>query len=221
LLAQLPGRVIVDAIGSSESGQQGMHISVGGAAQTGRFARGSGTCVVSADMQRVLAPGDPELGWLAQRGRVPLGYLDDPEKTRRTFPVVQAERLAVPGDRAYLLADGQIEVLGRDATTINSGGEKIFAEEVEAVLKKHPAVYDALVCGRPSARWGQEVCALVQLRDGHVASETELLEHAGRELARYKLPKVFAFRAHIERSPSGKPDYAWARTHFAPAPDMP
>ena len=187
--------------------------------QTGRFAGVASTRVLSADRSRILAPGDPELGWLAQSVRVPLGYLGDPERTRATFPMLDGVRWAVPGDRAYVLADGGLEVIGRDSTTINSGGEKIFAEEVEAVLKTHPAVYDVLVCSRPSPRWGQEVCAVVQLRAAAAAAsiEAELLAHAARELARYKLPRAFVFCERIERSPSGKPDYAWARRQVAPA----
>jgi len=102
-------------------------------------------------------------------------------------------------------------VLGRDSVTINSGGEKIFAEEVEHALKQHPAVYDTVVAGRPSERWGQEVVAIVQLRAGAQASEADLLAEAARHLARYKLPKAFVFRDAIQRSPSGKADYRWAR----------
>jgi acyl-CoA synthetase (AMP-forming)/AMP-acid ligase II len=219
LLARLPGRIIIDAIGSSESGTQGVDLGTESNAQTGRFDRIASTRVLSADRSRILAPGDPELGWLAQSGRVPLGYLGDPERTRVTFPVLEGVRWAIPGDRAYVLADGRLEVIGRDSTTINSGGEKIFAEEVEAVLKTHPAVYDVLVCSRPSPRWGQEVCAVVQLRASEAAAsiEAELLAHAARELARYKLPRAFVFCERIERSPSGKPDYAWARRQVAPA----
>jgi acyl-CoA synthetase (AMP-forming)/AMP-acid ligase II len=167
--------------------------------------------VVSEDLRRVLEPGDGEMGWFAQRGRVPLGYLDDAEKTARTFPVIAGVRHSVPGDRARHCPDGMIEVLGRDSVTIISGGEKIFAEEVEHALKQHPAVYDCVVAGRPSDRWGQEVVAIVRLREGAPASEAELLAEAAKHVARYKLPKVFVFRDRIQRSPSGKADYRWAR----------
>jgi acyl-CoA synthetase (AMP-forming)/AMP-acid ligase II len=146
---------------------------------------------------------------------VPLGYLDDAEKTARTFPVIGGVRWSVPGDRARYRADGTIEVLGRDSVTINSGGEKIFAEEVEHALKQHPAVYDTVVAGRPSERWGQEVVAIVQLREGAVASAEDLLAEAARHVARYKLPKAFVFRSEIQRSPSGKADYRWARAQAA------
>ncbi len=223
LLSRLPGRWIVDAFGSSESGQQAVDVSTADRVQTGSFGHTPSTRVLSSDRTKVLAPGDSELGWLAQSGRVPLGYLDDPQRTGSTFPLLDGTRWAVPGDRAYHRADGTVEVIGRDSTTINSGGEKIFAEEVEAVLKTHPKVYDALVCGRPSARWGEEVCAVIQLRG--IAPqpracgplEAELLEWAARELARYKLPRAFAFCERVERSPSGKPDYAWARRQVAAA----
>jgi fatty-acyl-CoA synthase len=218
LMARLPGVSIVDAVGSSESGQQGVNVSKGGSAGSGRFALTKHARVLSEDMTRVLHEGDTEIGWLAQQGRVPLGYLGDAEKTRRTFPVVGGVRHVVPGDRARLLSGGEVEVLGRDSVTINSGGEKIFAEEVEAALKQHTSVYDVLVCGRASERWGQEVCAVVQLCEGAHATQAELLVEAEKHVARYKLPKAFAFRDHIERSPSGKPDYRWARAQFTPEP---
>jgi len=216
LMEALPECLIVDAIGSSESGQQGVALSSGGQAQTGKFALTASARVLSESLDRVLSPADAgELGWLAQAGRVPLGYLGDADKTARTFPVVDGVRYSVPGDRARFGDDGEVEVLGRDSVTINSGGEKIFAEEVEAALKHHPDVYDVIVCGRPSERWGQEVCAIVQLRRGATQDEAALRGEAEKHLARYKLPKAFLFLDTIERSPSGKPDYRWARAQFA------
>ena len=158
----------------------------------------------------MLAPGDPELGWLTQTGRVPLGYLGDPAKTAATFPLIDGVRHAVAGDRARVLRDGAIELHGRDSVTINTGGEKVFAEEVEQVLKQHPAVFDVIVVGRPSERWGQEVVAVVQLRPGPSASDAELQAVAHAHLAGYKAPKAFVRVDRIERSPSGKPDYNWA-----------
>ena len=113
-------------------------------------------------MTRILEPGGEEVGWVAMRGHVPLGYLGDPDKSARTFPVIDGVRYSVPGDRGRQRADGTVEMMGRDSVTINSGGEKIFAEEVEAALGHHPDVYDAVVCGRPSEQWGQEVVAIVQ-----------------------------------------------------------
>jgi fatty-acyl-CoA synthase len=212
LIERIPGVTILDAIGSSETGVQGSNPSnKDSGVSTGDFKPAPGACVLSAELDRRLEPGDDEMGWFAQEGRVPLGYFGDAEKTARTFPTVDGVRYSVPGDRARYREDGSIEVLGRDSVTINSGGEKIFAEEVEHALKQHPAVYDTVVAGRPSERWGQEVVAVVRLRDGHEATPEDLLAEAGKHLARYKLPKAFVFRDHIERSPSGKPDYRWAR----------
>jgi fatty-acyl-CoA synthase len=212
LLELLPHVLLLDAIGSSESGSQGQHLSTKATGvDTGKFLPGPDTRVVSEDMTRVLAPGDPEIGWFAKSGRVPLGYLGDAEKTERTFPVIDGVRYSVPGDRARVRADGVIEVYGRDSACINSGGEKIFAEEVEHALKHHPGVYDAVVAGRPSERWGQEVVAIVQLRPGASPSEGDLLEECARHIARYKHPKAFVFVDKIARSPSGKADYRWAK----------
>jgi fatty-acyl-CoA synthase len=216
LLDAVPGLTVLDAIGSSETGVQASNPSTKDSeVSTGDFKPGPGACVVSAELDRKLEPGDEEMGWFAQEGRVPLGYFRDAEKTAKTFPLIDGVRYSVPGDRARYRADGTIEVLGRDSVTINSGGEKIFAEEVEHALKQHPAVYDTVVAGRPSERWGQEVVAVVRLREGATATADDLLAEAGKHLARYKLPKAFVFRDHIERSPSGKPDYRWARDQVA------
>jgi acyl-CoA synthetase (AMP-forming)/AMP-acid ligase II len=209
LLEQLPNIFINDAVGSSETGAQGSHLSAKGAVNTGTFSPGPGSTVVSDDLSRVLEPGDDELGWFAQAGWVPLGYLGDPEKTARTFVTIDGARYAVPGDRARLNPDGTIDVLGRDSVTINTGGEKVFAEEVESAIASHPAVQDVTVCGRDSERWGTEVCAVVQLATA--ATPDELTAHAAKELARYKLPKSWVFVSKIQRSPSGKADYKWAR----------
>ncbi len=212
LLEHLPEATVIDGIGSSETGTQATNpSSKGSEISTGDFTPGPGACVLSAELDRVLEPGDDEMGWFAQRGRVPLGYLGDPEKTAKTFPEVDGTRFSVPGDRARYRADGSIDVLGRDSVTINSGGEKIFAEEVEHALKQHPGVYDVVVAGRPSERWGEEVVAIVQLREGEQPGDPALLAEAGKHVARYKLPKAFVYCERVERSPSGKPDYRWAR----------
>jgi acyl-CoA synthetase (AMP-forming)/AMP-acid ligase II len=210
-LQHLPTLMIVDGLGSSEAGGQLSHVSAGGGATTGTFPISPGNHVLSADLDRELAPGDDELGWLAKSGRLALGYLGDEAKTARTYPVVDGVRYAVPGDRARLRADGIIELHGRDSVTINSGGEKIFAEEVEAAIKAHPGVYDCVVAGRPSDRWGNEVVAIVRVREGHDVDEAGLLAEAERHVARYKLPKAFVFVPEIQRSPSGKADYRWAK----------
>jgi fatty-acyl-CoA synthase len=203
--------MVVDGFGSSETGAQGASYSAAGSAPATRYTMDAHTTVLDEALTRQLAPGDPELGWLARSGQVPLGYLGDEAKTRRTYPVIDGVRYAVPGDRAHRLADGGIHVLGRDAVCINSGGEKIFAEEVEQALKRHPAVLDVLVTGTPDPRWGERVTAVVALRAGMQADADELRDVAGRELARYKLPRSIVFVDQVQRAPTGKPDYKWAK----------
>jgi 3-oxocholest-4-en-26-oate---CoA ligase len=211
-LAALPSAMVLDAVGASETGSQMSHVSAAGAkSSTGRFTPGPSAAVVSADLSEVLEPGHDGDGWLAQRGRVPLGYLGDADKTARTFPVIGGTRFAVPGDRARLTAEGEIELFGRDSVTINSGGEKIFAEEVEQALAHHPDVFDVVVAGRPSEQWGNEVIAIVQLRNGSAADEEALRGEAAKHIARYKLPKAFVFVDSVVRSPAGKADYRWAK----------
>ena len=208
----MPGVRIVDTLGSSESGSQATQSArPGERATTGDFEMNPDNLVLREDLSGPVAPGDGEQGWLARSGRVPLGYYHDPEKTARTFPLIDGVRYAVPGDRAMLEADGTLRLLGRDSVTINTGGEKVFAEEVEHALKHHPAVYDAVVVGTPDPRFGQQVTALVRLRDGATASESSLREAARAHLAGYKVPRRFVFTDEIVRSPSGKADYRWAR----------
>jgi fatty-acyl-CoA synthase len=211
-LEHIPHLNVIDGLGSSETGGQGSHVSTRqSGASTGRFMPGPDNLILDENLNRVLEPGHEGMGWWAKRGRVPLGYLDDAEKSRKTFITLEGERYAVPGDRARHLADGTVELHGRDSVTINSGGEKIFAEEVEHALKQHPAVYDAVVAGRPSERWGSEVVGIVRLKSGQSVTAEELIESMSAHLARYKLPKAIVFRDEIVRSPSGKADYRWAR----------
>jgi fatty-acyl-CoA synthase len=209
-LARLPRLIISDSAGSSETGAQ-MHAVSMDPKAAGSFIPGPGTVVVDEEFGAVCEPGHEGLGWLAQTGAVPLGYLGDPDKTARTFPVIDGVRYSIPGDRARHLASGEIELLGRDSVTINSGGEKIFAEEVERAIAGHPAVVDVVVAGRPSDRWGQEVVAVVQLAEGEQASAEDIAEYASTSIARYKLPKAVVFVPSIQRSPSGKADYRWAK----------
>ena len=215
LIDALPNAVVVDGVGSSETGAQMHHMSALGSVSTGTFNAGPDTFVAAEDLTAILPPGHDGMGWLAQRGYVPLGYKGDAAKTAATFPVIDGVRYAVPGDRARHRADGSIELLGRDSVTINSGGEKIFVEEVETAIASHPAVADVVVAGRPSERWGQEVVAVVALAEGAHVEADELVAHAAQSLARYKLPKAVVFRPVIERSPSGKADYRWAREQAA------
>ncbi len=210
-LERLPNVIISDSAGSSETGAQ-MHATSMDRVEPGSFLPGPGTVVVDEAMERVLEPGHEGNGWLAQTGSVPLGYLGDAAKTARTFPLIDGVRYSIPGDRARLRADGQIELLGRDSVTVNSGGEKIFVEEVERAIAGHPAVADVVVTGRPSERWGSEVVAVVQLAGGDAApaDSASIVEHASAHIARYKLPKEVVFVERIQRSPSGKADYRWA-----------
>ena len=216
LLAHLPTVMIVDGLGSSEAGGQISHVSAGASASTGTFELSPGNVILSEGLDAVLASHDTSTGWLAKGGRLALGYLGDPDKTERTYPVVDGRRYAVPGDRAGFLNDDPEDMTvvlhGRDSVTINSGGEKIFAEEVEAALKAHPAVYDCIVSGRPSERWGNEVVAVVRVRDDAEVTDAELLAEAERHIARYKLPKAIVRVDEVVRSPSGKADYRWAKS---------
>ncbi|MDE0178868.1 MAG: acyl-CoA synthetase [Gammaproteobacteria bacterium] len=217
LIDILPHINIIDTAGSSETGGQASHTSnakVG--ATTGTFALSPHNAVLNDDMTRILEPGHDGLGWWARAGNIPLGYLGDEEKTRRTFPVVDGVRYSVPGDKVRLLDDNTLELHGRESATINSGGEKIFAEEVEHAIKHHPDVYDAVVAGRPSERWGNEVVAIVQTKDGRTVAEESLLNECAKHIARYKLPKAFIFLDEILRSPNGKADYRWAKAQVAP-----
>ena len=212
ILRSLPHALILDAAGSSETGTALSRTTVAGAGgELGVFQARPGTAVLDSELNRSLAPGEDEVGWFAKTGRIPLGYLGDPAKTEATFPVVDGVRWSVPGDRARLRADGSVELLGRDSVTINSGGEKIFAEEVEQALLLHPAMEDAVVTGRPSERWGQEVVAVVALKPGSVASDDELLQVAAGRIARFKLPKAIIRVGTVVRSPAGKADYRWAK----------
>ena len=210
-LEHLPWIMMVDGLGSSEAGGQLSQVSAGTSASTGTFPLAPQNHILSEDMTRVLEPGHEELGWLAKSGRLALGYLNDAAKTQKTYPVVDGVRYVVPGDRARVTADLIIELHGRDSVTINSGGEKIFAEEVEAAVKAHPSVYDCVVTGRPSERWGNEVVAIVRLKAGATQDEAGLLAEAENHIARYKLPKAFVFVSEILRSPAGKADYRWAK----------
>ncbi len=218
LLEALPHIVVTDVAGASETGLQMSTMSMKGMeSDTATFTPVPSTTVVDEGMTRSLKPGEGS-GWLAQRGRVPIGYLGDPDKTARTFPVIDGVRYSVPGDRAELLADGRILLLGRDSVTINSGGEKIFVEEVERAIAAHPAVRDVVVVGRPSERWGSEAVAVVQVVEGSEVTDAELLAECGRHVARYKIPKGIVRASRAERSPSGKADYRWAKSQAIGSP---
>ena len=170
-----PTSLVIDGYGASETGGMAFG-ATNRSMKAAFFAPAAGAAVVSADRTRFVEPGEDEIGWTARRGRVPLGYLDDEQATEATFPIVDGERVAVPGDRARLEADGTIRLLGRDSMVVNTGGEKVFVEEVEQALLRHPDVVDVLVVGRPSPRFGQEVVGVVQLEPGSTATGEELRE---------------------------------------------
>jgi fatty-acyl-CoA synthase len=211
LLELIPQVIVVDGYGASETG--GMAFGPRSRDRRGRgFTPAAGAGVLSADRRRYLTPGEDEIGWTARSGRVPLGYLGDREKTEATFPIIDGQRVSVPGDRARLADDGTIVMLGRDSMVINTGGEKVFVEEVEEVLRAHDDVVDALVVGRPSDRFGSEVVAVVQLRQGATVTPSDLREFSSRSLARFKAPRAVAVCDQVVRLANGKADYRWARS---------
>jgi acyl-CoA synthetase (AMP-forming)/AMP-acid ligase II len=204
--------MVIDGLGSSEATGAGMMISTAGQdLSTGRFQLSPHTRVLSEDGCEV-APGSGEIGVLAVAGEaLPNGYYKDDEKTKATFRTVGGVRYAIPGDYARVEADGTITLLGRGSVCINTGGEKVYPEEVEEVLKQHPAVEDCIVVGVADERWGQAVAAVVALADGRDVSPEALIAMSKERLAAYKAPKHVVVVDHIVRSPAGKADYRWAR----------
>jgi acyl-CoA synthetase (AMP-forming)/AMP-acid ligase II len=210
LVERLPGALIVDGYGASETGGQGQSVTVAGApiATAPRFRVNDETAVLGSDLRAVAAG---VVGLLARRGHIPLGYYKDPEKTATTFPVVDGVRWSVPGDHAVVEDDGTITLLGRGSVSINTGGEKVYPEEVEAALKSLDAIFDAVVVGVPDARFGERVIAVVQARPGTEPTLPDIQGHLRGSLAGYKIPRGVVPVEEIMRSPSGKPDYRWAR----------
>ena len=207
---RLPGTLLIDGFGASETGGQGQSVSAaGGPIETAPRFRVNDETTVLDDELRPVARG--VIGKLARRGHVPLGYYHDPEKTAATFPVLDGVRWSVPGDHARIEDDGTITVLGRGSVSINTGGEKVYPEEVESALKSSPDVFDAVVVGVPDERWGERVTAVVQARPGATPALDQLAEHTRAQLASYKVPRALVLVDEIVRSPSGKPDYRWAR----------
>ncbi len=213
-LEYFPNLVITDSIGSTEGGFNGIRIAAkGDRAEGGGPKVEAGRDVVILDENlELIPPGDDRHGLLARGGNIPLGYYNDPEKTAASFVVAaDGRRYAVSGDHACWSADGSLVMLGRGTVSINSGGEKIFPEEVEAALKSHSAVFDCLVVGVPDDRFGQRVAAVVQWREGQSATLAELDECARKLVAGYKVPRELHDVDEVVRSPSGKPDYPWAK----------
>ncbi len=208
LLELLPQLTLINGYGSSETGNMGFgHSRCDN--RTDTFTLREGGLVLSEDYTHFVAPGQDEVGWAAREGRIPLGYFEDPDATRKTFPVVDGKRVVISGDRAALEADGTLRLYGRDSLVVNTGGEKVFVEEVEEVLRAHSDIADALVVGRPSERWGDELVALVQPRDGGVPES--LSEYCASHLARFKVPKEFIVVDQVHRLGNGKADYRWAK----------
>jgi 3-oxocholest-4-en-26-oate---CoA ligase len=213
--------LLVDAFSSSEALGIGASVSSGTDAQpTARFVLGEDVRVLDADTLTDIEPGSGKSGVLALGGRNPLGYYKDTAKTDSTFKVVNGVRMSIPGDHAIVDTDGSIHLLGRGSVCINTGGEKVFPEEVEEVLKLHPEVRDAVAVGIPDDRFGQAVTAVVELGPGATTDEAELIAHTKTRLASYKAPRRIRFVDSIGRAPTGKVDYArhsaetaeWART---------
>jgi acyl-CoA synthetase (AMP-forming)/AMP-acid ligase II len=211
---RFPNLVMTDAIGSSESGNNGMIMVQPGqtAMKGGPTVRRVGNSVVLDENGKPVAPGSGVIGKLARKGDIPLEYYKDPEKTAETFVTIDGVRYSMPGDFATVEADGRITMLGRGSVSINSGGEKIFPEEVETAVKSHPDVFDCTVVGVPDERWGQRVAAVVEMRPGQAPTLKEIQDHCREVIAGYKVPREMHVVDRIVRSPSGKPDYRWAKS---------
>ncbi|WP_217566877.1 acyl-CoA synthetase [Streptomyces sp. GbtcB7] len=207
----VPNVMLLNNYGSSESGFNGTATADSGAGQGFRLRVNSRTQVVDPATYEPVAVG--EAGRVAQRGHVPLGYYNDPKKTAETFFQKDGERWVLLGDMATVDEEGIVTVLGRGSQCINTGGEKVYPEEVEQALKSHPDVYDALVAGVPDEKWGNHVAAVVQLREGAGRPSLEDIQtHCRSHLAGYKIPRQLVITDTIQRSPSGKADYRWARS---------
>jgi acyl-CoA synthetase (AMP-forming)/AMP-acid ligase II len=219
ILEFLPNLFLIDAVGSSETGATGVNIHTkdGKLKDSGggpKFTKPDFSEIVNLDTKDIIPPSDTQtIGYLARKGHVPLAYYKDEEKSKKTFIEVNGERYSIPGDMAKYEADGQMTLLGRGSVSINSGGEKIFPEEVEMALKAHPNIFDCLVVGVKDDRWGQKVVAVIQRREDIEMSLEEIKEVASKYIASYKMPKAIVFSELIERAPSGKPNYKWAQQY--------
>ena len=217
ILEYLPNLFLIDAVGSSETGATGVNIHTkdGKLKDSGggpKFTKPNFSEILNLDTKEIIPSSDTEtIGYLARRGHVPIAYYKDEEKSKKTFIEVDGERFSIPGDMAKYEKDGQMTLLGRGSVSINSGGEKIFPEEVEMALKAHPNIFDCLVVGVKDERWGQKVVAVIQRRENLDLSLDDIKNVASKYIASYKMPKEIVFSELIERAPSGKPNYQWAQ----------
>ncbi len=209
----MPDAMVLNNFGATETGHQGSAIIGEDTGVDGRpsFFMDESNVVLDDD-NKPLEPGSGKMGRIARKGRIPLGYYNDPEKTAERFVTLDGVRWSIPGDFATVEEDGRITIFGRGAVCINTGGEKVFPEEVEEALKSHPDVFDALVVGVPDERWMQRVAAVVEPRAGKQPTLEELSAHCRKHVAGYKVPRQLALVTKVERQPSGKPDYAWAKS---------
>ncbi|MEH6581027.1 MAG: acyl-CoA synthetase [Halioglobus sp.] len=212
LLSLLPGCIILDGLGSSETGVMGNKMSAPGASEDreARFMVNEHMIVLDEE-NRPVAPGSPVMGRLARRGHVPIGYYNAPEKSASTFVEIDGDRWAIPGDFATVEADGRILLHGRGSVSINTGGEKVFPEEVEAVIKEYDDIRDVVVVGVDNARFGEQVVAVCQTRSGEELDLDSLRAFCRGKLANYKIPRALICLQKIKRSPAGKADYPWAK----------
>ena len=216
-----PNLIIIDAIGSSESGNNGMTTLTKGdtTMKSGPTVKVLGHTVVFDEELRPVEPGSGVIGKIARGGDIPVGYYNDPVKTAETFIMIEGRRYAMPGDFATIEADGSITLLGRGSVSINSGGEKIFPEEVESAVRSHPDVFDAIVVGAADERWGQRVAAIIQPRTDRHPTLEDIQVHCREAIAGYKVPRQLHVVDVILRSPSGKPDYRWAAAIVEGSPE--
>jgi 3-oxocholest-4-en-26-oate---CoA ligase len=212
-LAHFPNLVLTDSIGSSESGATGYSVIAKGktAMKGGPTVTPVGETVVFDEQLRRVEAGSGVVGKLARAGYLPLRYYKDEAKSAETFVESEGKRWAIPGDLAMVEEDGSITLLGRGSVSINTGGEKVFPEEVESAIKSHPDAYDAVVVGVPDDRWGERVAAVVEARPGVTPTLEDLQAHCRTKLAGYKVPRELHLVDKVQRSPSGKPDYPWAK----------
>jgi acyl-CoA synthetase (AMP-forming)/AMP-acid ligase II len=214
-LELLPNVIITEAIGATETGFSGMTMHQKGATNKGggpTVRLGPETIVIDDD-GKPIEPGSQGIGRIARAGHAPLRYHKDPEKSAATFVEIGGTRYTIPGDFARVEDDGTVTLLGRGSVCINSGGEKIFPEEVEGALKSHPDVFDAIVVGVPDERFGQRVAAVVQPREGRQPTLEVLDKHVRSKIASFKVPRELHIVGEVKRQPSGKPDYPWAQEH--------